>query len=420
MNDRQPSIGTRRICASRALRTLVTALGFAAIVLPEMTFAQQGAQQQLAAGLHDEIEAAELRGGPNSTELIDPLTALGQLYQRGGESGLAATAFQQAVNVVRYNYGLHSLDQAPLVRELIANAESVGDRRSAWNLEQELLALAGRYPDDPRTARIFRETGDRRMDLLARYNAGENPPEIEYGCFYTEPLVPMEFAGIQGPSCKAGSSTRAKQNVVKEAQVYYGRAVNVILDNLHYASDELPPLLMQLVESSYRYGNPSLGRRNLDYLLAYRASNEEASARLDTLVQIADWDLMYSIGRDEENAALAEYAQAYRLLEEQDVAQDQIDRTFAPQTPVVLPAFLPNPLVNEPGRESAGHIDIGFEVDEYGRSRHVRIRDTSDDSTRAAERRVLQMVLRSRFRPAFADAQSARPARFVVRYYLND
>jgi len=404
----------------RTLPLTVAVLGLGALALPATTFAQQSAQQRLATTLHEEIEATEQRGGPNSAELVEPLAALGDLYQKSGQPVLAAAALQQAINVVRYNYGLHSLEQAPLIRQLIANAESVGDRRSAWDLEQGLLALAGRYPDDPRSARILRDTADRRMELLARYNAGEKPPEIGYGCYYTEPHdVPMAFIGLPTPGCSAGSSTFVRQNLVKEAQAYYGRAADILLDS-ERASDELPPLLMQLVESGYRYGNPSLGRRSLNSLLAYQTSNQETlPTRVDTLVQIADWDLIYSVGRDEEEAALAEYADAYRLLEEQGVAKDQIDRTFAPKQPVVLPAFLPNPLVNEPARESAGHIDIAFEVDKYGRSRHVRVREASDDLTHADERHAVQLVLRSRFRPMFADARSARATTFVVRHYLE-
>jgi len=260
------------------------------------------------------------------------------------------------------------------------------------------------------------------MDLLARYNAGEKPPEIEYGCYYTERHdIPMAFIGLPTPGCNAGSSTFVRQNLVQEAQTYYGKAADILRADERNASDELPRLLMQLVESGYRYGNPSLGRRNLVYLLAYQTSNDGASsARVDTLVLIADWDLLYSVGRDEEDSALAEYAQAYAQLEQQGAASEHVRALFSPENPIVLPAFLPNPLVNEPARESAGHIDIAFEVDKYGRSGHVRIRDRSDGSTRAAERQAVQLVLRSRFRPAFAEARSARAATYIVRHYVND
>jgi len=53
---------------------------------------------------------------------------------------------------------------------------------------------------------------------------------------------------------------------------------------------------------------------------------------------------------------------------------------FSPRTPVILPAFLPNPLLSDGGCDYTGHVDIAFEVDRYGRSRHVRVLDTSNDA----------------------------------------
>jgi hypothetical protein len=393
----------------RALKTMTGVLVLLALGLPSTTFSQRDARRQLADNLQDEIRATELRAGPNSAELIEPLTTLGQLYENSGEPLLAAATFRRAVEVVRVNYGLYSLEQAPLTRRLIQNVEAAGDHESAWDLEQDLLTLAERHPDDLSTARILRETADRRMDILARYNAGEFPPEIVLGCYYG------------GGNCNAGSSHAVKRGLASEAQKYYAQAVRIILGNQHYSSDELPQLLMELADISYRYGNPSLGRRSLSYLLAYQTKNsQDWLTRIDTLVQIADWDLLHAVGRDDEDAALAEYAQAYELLERNGTAQQSIDRIFSPETPVVLPAVLPNPLATEETHESSGHVDVAFDVDRYGRSRHVRVLGTSHNSTRLAEKRLVQLISRGRFRPRFEHGRVVDAAPMAVRYSFNE
>src|SRR5689334_3377693 len=111
----------------RALKVTAGVFVLLALGLPSTAFSQRGAQQQVVAeSLEDEIRAAELRDGPNSAELIDPLTALGQLYEERGEPLLAAAAFRRAVEVVRVNYGPHSLEQASVMRHLIADAVAVG------------------------------------------------------------------------------------------------------------------------------------------------------------------------------------------------------------------------------------------------------------------------------------------------------
>lgn len=384
-------------------------------------FGQPRGPQQTVETLQDTLRVVELRDGPNSADLIHPLTALGLVYQESGEPFLAAAALRQAVQVVRVNYGLHSLGQAPLIRRLITNAESIGDRAAAWDLEQDLLALAARYPDDIRTVEILRDTADRRMDVLARYNAGEFPPEVVLGCYYEGPHAVGSAADVmRGRNCASGSAHRVREGLVKEAQTYYSAAVRILLRNRRYSSDELPPLLMQLVDSSYRYGNAALGRRSLVNLVAYRAVNVETwLARAEALAQLADWDLMNAIGRDQQESALTGYLRAYRLLEEQGAAKESVEQLFSPEAPVFLPVFLPNPLVTDGARESTGHIEVAFDVDRYGRSRHVRILDTSDNATRLTESRLVQLIARARFRPRLADGEVVDATAFVVRYDFN-
>src|SRR5262249_17010782 len=157
----------------------------------------------------------------------------------------------------------------------IGNAEAIDDPRSAWDIEQRLLALASRHPDDVRTARILRETADRRMDVLDRYSAGQFPPQIELGCYY------------RGGSCKPGSKDDAKLHLLYEAQTLYSQAVNVLLRSEHYPADEVQSLLENLVRNTYHYnGNPWLGRHSLVFLLNWQNNNARAwSDRIETLVE---------------------------------------------------------------------------------------------------------------------------------------
>ena len=78
-----------------------------------------------------------------------------------------------------------------------------------------------------------------------------------------------------------------------------------------------------------------------------------------------------------------------------------------------------NPLITqEPG--SIGYVDLGFEVDRYGRSSRARILAATDNSTRAVEKRLVQLVERSRFRPRIVDGQVADSGPIVVRYFFSE
>jgi len=258
------------------------------------------------------------------------------------------------------------------------------------------------------------------MDMLARYNAGDFPPEVLYGCYYRGPHIVQDDI-VEARECVSGSAGAVRFGFAMEAQHYYAHAIDILLRNQSYSSDELPQLLRKIVAISYEYGDPSIGRKSLNYLLAYQASNSAPwRDRIDTLVQIADWDLLHAVGLDEEDAALAEYAAAYELMQGKGVEEESIRQLFAPATPVALPVFVPNPLSKDESRERSGYIDAAFEVDKYGRSRRVRILDATDDATRALAKHVEHVILQNRYRPRLVDGRIADRERVTVRYQLND
>ena len=90
---------------------------------------------------------------------------------------------------------------------------------------------------------------------------------------------------------------------------------------------------------------------------------------------------------------------------------------FSPSMPVVLPAFMPNPLASTETPGSSGYIDIAFEITKYGRPRAVEILDAANATT-AAKRDLLALIRNNRFRPRLTDGQFADAAPVRVRYYL--
>jgi hypothetical protein len=379
---------------------------------------------------------------------------------------------ERAVQVVRVNKGLHSLDQLPLVRQLIQIEEAIGDRAAAWEREQDLLTLVRRHPDDIRTVPVLREIADRQMELLDAVLAGKRPPEIVLGCYYKE--SPMQGDG----SCDAGSKSTVIQGVLADAQRNYMDAIAVMLRHGLYGSDDLRALEIDVLRgidfmrSQYyqRFssvmapayigasgvepwrgriaavaelaswelpypdasslesddaGNLSTkhtnimdpyhrGRQSLRRLYAYVAASSGSPAlQADAVVQLADWDLLHS----HNSQALDSYRVAQTMLDESGAAAASVDELFAPPTPVVLPAFEPNPLEPDETRTATGHIDVAFEITKYGLSRGIEIVD-EDNATLATKRDLLALIRSNRYRPQLIDGQFAAATPVRVRYYL--
>ncbi len=415
----------------------------------------------------EQLEQIQSRDGPYAPALLDELKQLIVLYRENDSPSLALVTIERALQVVRANSGLYSLEQVPLLWQRIESEEALNNHAEAWDVEQELLTLVRRYPDDAQAAPVLRRVADRRMRVLGQLAvAGKIPPQVFFGCYYDKYRP-------SGTECSgSGSRTTAVQGVLADAGRNYADAIAVLLRNQAYGSDELRELERELVRGVALMGDLPLaprwilartlepwrsrlapiealeawqlpsepvgtpvadylnrpdsleerfrmpynrGRQSLRRLYSYElAASSSAVARAAALVALADWDLWFS-----HNAlALEGYALAQSLLEEQGAGDAATAELFAPELPVVLPSFEPNPLARDEARAAVGHIDVTFSITKYGGVRDVKIRDmTNADSADRAELMSLLRVRRFRPRPVDGRFTSAPVA---VRYYVYE
>jgi hypothetical protein len=423
----------------------------------------------------EQIQEILSRAGPYGLDLLGPLSRLGMLYHEGEDYALALVTLERAQHIVRVNNGLHSMDQVPVVRQLIRIEEARGNKEGAWERQQELLKLLRRHPDDVRTVPVLREIADKQMDVLAAVIAGKRPPEVVLGCFYKQ--WPTQADG----SCEAGSRSTVVQGMLAEAQRTYLDAIAVILRQGLYDSDDLRALELEvlrgvdLMRSRYYRGpttrpvpmapayvgaasiepwrsrmaavaqlaewelpypsEPSLqadddghvftkhvhimdpyhrGLQSLRRLYAYGAASSDSSLQqAKAVAQMADWDLLYS----HNGRAIESYEVAQAMLEQGGAPAAWVEQIFAPATPVVLPAFQPNPLARDETRAATGYIDVAFEITKYGRSRDVEILDSAN-ANHAAKQDLIGLIRTNRYRPRLTDGIFADATPVRMRYYL--
>ncbi|HET7133867.1 MAG TPA: hypothetical protein VFJ95_16545 [Gammaproteobacteria bacterium] len=69
----------------------------------------------------------EARDGVNPEGLIVPFSDLARAHDQAGEHALAIAALDRALELVRVNRGVYSLDQAPLLRQGMIDEEASGN-----------------------------------------------------------------------------------------------------------------------------------------------------------------------------------------------------------------------------------------------------------------------------------------------------
>ncbi|MGD8341150.1 MAG: hypothetical protein PVH89_10230, partial [Gammaproteobacteria bacterium] len=272
---------------------------------------------------------------------------------------------------------------------------------------------------------------DERLRVLEQYFDGELPPEVLIGCYYDDGFresIPVTSGGPVFGECIAGQRSVVIRSILREVQTYYASAIKAALANDLYSSDEIRELERALVRINFLYGavygdgrDYALGRESLRRLRAYGATSAaQPQESIEVLVEIADWDILFAQSGKLREAALETYRLALGQLRRSGLTQAEIDAIFAPETPVVLPEFLPNPLVTADSRTTTGFIDVAFDVTREGRARRIRIVGSSPNSSRADERRLRRLILRSRFRPRLVDGEFVDSETVSLRYYLGE
>jgi hypothetical protein len=303
---------------------MIAALPGISFSQPEFDLASTEAELQAVETI-DEIAS---RTGPNSVELIEPLTNLGLLYLAAEDYAFAIAAFERAREVVRVNLGLSSFEEAQLLRQIVTTERARDNHAGAWDREQVLLALIRQRDDEQWTAPIFREIADRKLEFIDRYLAGEFPPEIVLGCYYAWPRHDVLGRDLRdSDDCHSGTRSDVVRAVVSDAQTNYAEAVAVHLENENYASTELRDLEMGLVRTSEFIREFNEGRRprtmaELQDIDLDRVDFSQDPWRrwMEAVVRLANWQLPQtdaSVSEDDvsadENSEFAHITTFYRV-----------------------------------------------------------------------------------------------------------
>jgi hypothetical protein len=466
--------------STRTAKLLVVA----AVTACGAAFAQTGptsldAEQQLL----EQIAELRAEGGPTTAGVLERLHVLALLYQETEDHARASVTLDEARFVTRVHQGLSSVDEALLLRQQIRSEDALGHVEAAWNLELDMLTIARKHLDNVRMVPIFRALAADRSELLNKVRAGKYPPEMYLGCYYAAGAPRYDDArGERQPdidatgSCRFGTREAVILKLREEILLYYADAIEVLLKNGAYASEELLELERQALRIGFSApylttpssGNATLGAarfvgvrvgcfgETLDTLLAsdllgsclepvvhaeghvvanvgswvslvrliaYEIrSAAPPTARASAFVELADWHLLgIPLDRrhldDSTSTALAVYERAYRELQLSAEARPATTQIFSPEIPTTLPADEPNPFAATEG--SSRYLDVAFEVTKYGRGERIEILETSSGATRAEERDLIHLIETTSFRPRIVGAALAASAPVVVRYGLD-
>ncbi|MFT7470360.1 MAG: hypothetical protein ACI8XU_000248 [Kiritimatiellia bacterium] len=361
----------------------------------------------------------ELDGGAWDRGLIEELASLGRLQQQQGDHVGAIQTLDRAIHVNRINSGLYTLEQIPVVEQLIFSHMALGDWEEAdtynnylFHVQQKAYGL-----DDPRLIPV--------LDRLATWNI--QAFKIGYG----------NLLGI-----KLRQSQIMFNAAARMVDVHFGKADKRFVNyqrniaSSAYLVARNPDLMMEIDRPEYRNMQQVLAvklneqrqvqspgfqtgeRALLEIVMFYQEQGYDAYALAEAITHLADWYLMFDRRQD----TLKNYKLAWDILQGLEDSEELTQRLFGKVTP--LPAFgssieTPDAFYRkEDGTEalSFDYADLTFDVTVNGLARKVVSISEETQDNQAQLGKLRTSVRSTRFRPLLIDGEPERSFENHFRY----
>ncbi|MCH7816461.1 MAG: hypothetical protein IIC60_07825 [Proteobacteria bacterium] len=365
------------------------------------------------------LERIELNGGAWDRDLVEELATLGSLQQQQGQHPEAIDTFSRAIHVNRINAGLHTLEQIPVVEQLIDSYLALGDWEQVDIYHNYLFYIQQKAfgSNDPRIIPV--------LEGLATWNI--QAFSIGYG----------EALGVRLSTAQILFSAAARMvraHFGKEDERFIGFQKNIA--NSAYLVSRNPELMAEVNRPEYRSTQDRLRERLNERTPAwprgfqvgelalreiadyYAGEGHTTYESAEALTNIADWYLLFERRR----AAFDQYEKVWRLLGNVENGEELIQRLFGQVVP--LPTFASRSdhwiatVVTGSDSVSLNYefVDLVFDVTANGIVRNIRTLSEETEENASQLGRLRRVVRNSIFRPLLVDGKPVRSSGNQFRY----
>lgn len=368
------------------------------------------------------LEDLEIQGDAWSLQIAEELTTLGDLLQAQGQFEQSIEFYDRALHVNRVNNGLFSASQVPLVEKIVQGHVAQGQWREADERKQYAFYVQTRAfrIDDPRMIDVYdnlarwnmatfyrgvdEDSSQRLLQTYLLYRTASESVATHFGKHDPRyiPFLRREASAVDmlrrysSPDESNGAHLDSELRLSSE---FIGESMGSVDRN--NAGIEA---LEKIVEF---YSDPSLP-----------PTQANSVAQAQAIAELADWYLI----NNRRQAAMRTYEEAYELIASEENSSELLQQTFGGI--VFLPTFSS---FNEQRKEAfgigadsgwrMGHVDIAFDVNQYGRLSNFEILDLVPNDIVRADIQVLNSIRTTLVRPKIRDGETVSSD--LERYRFN-
>ncbi|MEQ8953832.1 MAG: hypothetical protein RL120_06820 [Gammaproteobacteria bacterium] len=364
------------------------------------------------------VQQLEAQGGAWSQQLTEELSAMGLLQQQQGDHIGAVETFNRAMHINRINSGLHTLEQVPLIENMIDSFLALGDWEQADIYNNYLLYVNQRTYGrrDPRMIPILARLADWNLQVYnVRFGGSQAQRLWSAQTLFNVAagLVGLHFGTnderyinyLRGIA-NSGFLVANNQDLLREVDSNDFRSAQKVYRD-------------GLAEGQFRSPAAFIAAEDVLYAIAEHYSAQPDSERqlVSAVADIGDWYLMFGRRR----AADEKYLEAWELAETLTAGAELQQQVFG--TVRAIPSFsaLSNQLLEKNITTVGGalrydYIDLVIDVTENGQARNIR---PATDRHRASPEQLDQIarkVRQTRFRPLVINGERIRSTDNYFRY----
>jgi len=370
---------------------------------------------------NEAIADAETVSGAWDNSLVEQLTTLGSLQQQQGNYPGAIETHERAIHVQRIHGGLHTIDQAPLVRRMIESHVAMRDWTEADTYHNYLFFIQQKTygSSDPRLIPALGELANwhiHAFDIGHGQSLAMRLSSAQMLFATASRLVDMHFGAddsryveYQRGLARSAWLVAQNQDLLRELDRAQFRAPQEALRDTIMIDISLP-----VRPVGFRAGENALKN-----MMEHYRQQENGEQLAEATAQLADWYLLFN----RRGQARETYRQAWDGLAGGEGAAEARRRLFGQvrQIPVygtdgngwMLNNFGFAP---DSGETKYDYIDVSFDVTQWGEVRNIETLSEQSPDTESQHGWVRRNIRDSMFRPMLAGGEIVRSDDNAFRY----
>lgn len=412
-----------------------------------------------------EAEASRIQqedNNPFNYEFLELYTSLGDAYNELGRYEDAIAQYDDAMQIIKIQDGLYSMDQLNLIEKVVQSYITLGDLDTStrWQEYEYFLYLHNYEPGSTELVRATNDLADWYISsfFMQNFQDGERGLDIMLNAIPSQshdrlhPLTGEKVLTGGGPlslrevedarlSTVARLYEDAQQDIIvseapnvdsiaqiarRIAGLSYITKQEMDFENSHnaYIPDYQDSRIQEFRLSQGRLDRSfESGRTALLFIIEIMRTVDAPSRMIaSALIELADWNLAYG----QVQSARVIYDEAYQELISAGFSVSEIDDSLN----LAIPRQIPRSATHAFTRKSSGlsrnteleyrgFIDVSFELDNMGNPHEVVFSQNNRPESRQIEQVITDQLRNAKFRPNFRDGVLTSPGLVELRYYYS-